>query len=145
MSPPSEGPKSTHHTSPRSMWLRQGIADHAFAPLQRLFFARWVGCHFAIGSFGVLRQDGGAREFLNELADPAPADGAVKAFIDGLTDGYGKLPVHTLSYTYYTRIGASSLIRTRGRDLASIDSGGRPQCVPPHGRPTSRGSCLGAC
>ena len=76
------------------MWFRQGIADHAFAAFQRLFFACLVGCHFAIGSFGVL-----------------------SAY--GLTDGYGKLPAHTLSYTYHTLTGAPR----------------SPQHVPPHGRP----------
>jgi hypothetical protein len=122
------------------MWFRQGIAEHPFAPLQRLLFALLVGCHFAIGSFGVLRQNVRAREFLDKLADPAPADGAVKAFIDCLTDGYGKLPFHTLSYTYYTRIRISSLTRTRGRDLAPIDSEERPQYNPLlHRRPTFQG------
>ncbi len=64
--------KSTHHTPPRSMGCRQGIAGRAFGPLQRLLFLRLVGCHVAIGSFDIVRHYVGARQSLHKLADPAP-------------------------------------------------------------------------
>src|ERR1017187_3675815 len=87
ISPPSDGLKSTHQTSPRSMGFCEGrVSDQAFGPLQRLLFARMVGGHIPVGSFDVLRHDMGTREFFNELADATPADGPVKALIDGLAD-----------------------------------------------------------
>src|ERR1019366_6742267 len=95
ISPPTDGSKSTHQTSPRSMRVRGGsVSDDAFRRLQRLPFSGVVGGHVAVRSFDILRHDVGACEFFNELADSAPADGPVKALIDGLADRNCKLTTH---------------------------------------------------
>jgi hypothetical protein len=70
------------------------VSDHAFGPLQRLLFPGLVGGHVAVASFDVLRYDVGTSKLLDELADAVPADGAVKALIDGLADSDCKLSVH---------------------------------------------------
>ena len=95
ISPPSDGSKSTHQTSPRSTGLWKGrVGDHPFGPLQRLLFAGLVGGHVAVASFDILRYDVGTSELLDELTDAAPADGAVKALIDGLADSDCELSLH---------------------------------------------------
>src|ERR1022692_5053826 len=105
ISPPSDGLKSTHQTSPRSIGFCEGrVSDQAFGPLQRLLFARMVGGHIPVGSFDVLRHDMGTREFFNELADATPADGPVKALIDGLADSDCELSTHGVACTYCTSI-----------------------------------------
>jgi len=41
--------------------FRQGIADYALAPLQRLLFPRLIGGHVAVRGFDILRRHVGAR------------------------------------------------------------------------------------
>jgi hypothetical protein len=65
------------------------IGDHAFGPLQRFLFAGLVGGHLAVRDFDIPGRDVGASEFLYELADATPANGPIKALIDGLADGDG--------------------------------------------------------
>jgi hypothetical protein len=86
------------------------VSDQAFGPLQRLLFARMVGGHIPVGSFDVLRHDMGTREFFNELADATPADGPVKALIDGLADSDCEFSTRgvTLYVLYTYRAGVSS-------------------------------------
>jgi hypothetical protein len=43
------------------MGFRQGIADYALAPLQRLLFPRLIGGHVAVRGFDILRRHVGAR------------------------------------------------------------------------------------
>jgi len=81
------------------------VGDHPFGPLQRLLFAGLVGGHVAVASFDILRYDVGTSELLDELTDAAPADGAVKALIDGLADSDCELSVHGIAYTYCIRTG----------------------------------------
>jgi hypothetical protein len=62
-----------------------GLGDHTFRPLQRLLFApgRRPCCSAGLQDLVARR---GTSEFLDELADAAPTDGPVNAFIDGLAD-----------------------------------------------------------
>ena len=83
----------------------RGISDQPFGPLQRFLFAGGVGGHVPVGGFDVLRHHMGSGEFFNELADAAPADGPVKALIDGLADSDGGFRFMALPYTYCTRVG----------------------------------------
>ena len=79
-----------------------GIGDHTFGPLQGLLFAGLIGGHVAVAGLDILRHDVGTSEFLDELADAAPTDGAVKSLIDGLADSDCELSVHDALYVLYT-------------------------------------------
>src|ERR1039458_4843704 len=108
ISPPREGSKSTHQTSPRSMRFRERrIGDQGFGPLERLLFARLIGSHVAVGSFDIPRHDVGTGEFLDKLADAPPANGPVEALINSLADCDCELSVHRSAYTYCTRVGST--------------------------------------
>ena len=66
-------------------------------------FARFVGGHITVCSFDFPRYDVGTGQFLDELADPAAADGPVEAIVDGLADGDCELSGHFfVLYVLYT-------------------------------------------
>jgi hypothetical protein len=49
ISPPSEGSKSTHHTSPRGIRpIRGGISHYALGPFQRVALTPGIESHIAI-------------------------------------------------------------------------------------------------
>jgi hypothetical protein len=78
ISPPDGGSKSTHQTSPRSMGVWQGIASHAFGPLQSIPFGRLAGGHFAVRCLKILWHNMRAGQAFDKLADATLADGPVK-------------------------------------------------------------------
>src|SRR6266851_2644747 len=84
ISPPIEGSKATHQTSPRCGGLSGLIGDiagQAFDPLRGLAFARFIGGHRPIALDDIARQDVWPREIVQESADPPPSDDAVQALI----------------------------------------------------------------
>src|ERR1700683_4282589 len=110
ISPPSEGSKSTHQTSPRSIGpVPCYIADDAFRPFVGGSLAFLVACHFAVGRPNVLRHHMRAGELLDELADPPAADDIMEALVDFVADHYCEFAVHIV-YTYCTRITAGIAI-----------------------------------
>ncbi|HEV2687067.1 MAG TPA: O-acetyl-ADP-ribose deacetylase [Bryobacteraceae bacterium] len=113
ISPPSDGSKSTHQTSPRSTgMLARNVSDSRFGPFQRLLFPRMVGCHLAVGSLDILWQDVGTSKPFDKLTDPAPPDCPVKALVNGFAYGDCKFTVHRALYVLYTynRLGRISPI-----------------------------------
>src|SRR3954468_11938998 len=79
ISPPIEGSKSTHQTSPRFI---RDVPDRGFPPLVSLGLTAFVRCHRPVGIGQVLRNHVGADQTFDELANLLPADHAMEAFID---------------------------------------------------------------
>src|SRR6185295_3836038 len=92
ISPPTDGSKSTHQTSPR---LIGDVRDHRLSPLTGFRLPGSVGCHLSIGRHHVLPDAVRADEGLDETADLVPADNLMETGIDLLVDGDGKLFLHT--------------------------------------------------
>ena len=80
----------------------RGIGDRGFGPLQRVLLARLVGGHVAVRSFDIPWHDVGTGEFLDELADAAPADGPVETLVNSLADSNCELSFHGGAYVSYT-------------------------------------------
>src|SRR5438874_11162416 len=77
VSPPMEGSKFTHHTSPRLI----GYIPHGpFCPLQSVGLALLVPRHLLVRLFEVLPRDLGTDQVFDESADPAPSHHGVKTF-----------------------------------------------------------------
>src|ERR1035441_9353383 len=112
ISPPGEGSKSTHQTSPRSIWpVPCHIADDTFRPLLGVALAFLVSRHFEVCSFDVLRYDVWPGEFLKELADSPASDGTVEALVDFLANHYRKLAIHNPLYVLYTYSVAAQFLK----------------------------------
>src|SRR5437879_12145292 len=78
VSPPMEGPKFTHHTSPRLI----GYIPHGpLCPLQSAGLALLVLRHLLVRLFEVLPRDLGADQVFDESADPAPSHHGVKTLV----------------------------------------------------------------
>src|ERR1019366_9256749 len=78
ISPPRDGSKSTHQTSPRNMRLVPSVSDQSLRPSQRFPLPVLVRSHVPVRRFDVFRQDVRTRKLLQKLADPAPADLAMQ-------------------------------------------------------------------
>src|SRR5271169_2256039 len=88
ISPPIEGSKATHHTSPR----RGGLSG-------------LIGGHRPIAFDDFPRDDVRPREIIEEAADPPSADDAVQPFVYVVIDRDRQLFGHpTAPYTYNIRI-----------------------------------------
>src|SRR3972149_713352 len=91
ISPPTAGPKRTHHTSPR---IILHLAESPFRPLQRLGFAAFLFGQFAVGRFELAANHVGPRQFFQEAADPPAPDRSMQTSINVLADGNGEFPLH---------------------------------------------------
>jgi hypothetical protein len=135
ISPPSEGSKSTHQTSARSIGLISGqISDYSLGPFQGFAFPEVIRGHVPVGGFDVQRHDMGTSKLLDELTDTTATDNAVEAFVNCLTDSNvnGELASHYTyhSYTYSWAIRAQRGIkgsldadRARWRAIALLIGG----------------------
>src|SRR4051794_22793301 len=101
ISPPTDGSKLTHQTSPR--FIRH-VPEGDFRPLVSLRLAGFVRCHFPVGGCQILRSDVGTDQGLDELADLLPPDHAVETVIDLLVNGDGELLVHGRLLRIYTYV-----------------------------------------
>src|SRR4051794_15294490 len=101
ISPPRDGSKSTHHTSPRFIGH---VSDQCLDPLEGLRLRSLVSSHLGVPSFHVLRNDVGSHQFLDELADPSGPDDAVQSVVDPLVHADRQLLLHDslLLYVQYT-------------------------------------------
>src|SRR6267143_5140250 len=80
ISPPIEGSKATHHTSPRRGGLSGligNIAGQVLHPLRGFALTFFVGGHRPIAFYDLLRDHVRPRKIVEESADPSSADNAM--------------------------------------------------------------------
>ena len=102
ISPPSDGSKLTHHTSPRSKlanWKR--IVDQGFYPLGRFALPVPVEAHLPIGRLQAGLGYDRTRQLLDYLADRTASGRGLKAPIDLIADRDRDLMRHTLSIVWH--------------------------------------------
>src|SRR2546422_22781 len=91
ISPPTDGSKLTHQTSPRFI---ADITDCGFCPGKRFGFTRFILRHLLIGRFQLVRQDVWTDEFFDKATDTSTANDSMKAVVHGLVEGDRKLFLH---------------------------------------------------
>src|SRR5438552_3786399 len=91
ISPPTEGPKLIHQTSPRFI---ADIPHRVFRPLQSFGFALLVSSHLPVSLFELLGDDVGAYRLLDEAADATPTYDCMQSFVNFLVDGNRQLLLH---------------------------------------------------
>src|SRR6185503_17395662 len=91
ISPPIDGSKLTHQTSPRFI---RNVSKGGFHPLMSLALTGFVRRHLSIGVGQVLGNDVRTNQAFDELADLLSANHAMKALIDIFVHGHCKLLVH---------------------------------------------------
>src|ERR1035437_1035024 len=94
ISPPRDGSKSTHQTSPRSMRLVSDVSDQSFRPSQRFPLPIPVRSHVAVRRLHVFRQDVWTRKLFQKLTDPPPADLAMQSFVNFIAHANRKFLAH---------------------------------------------------
>src|SRR5437660_7966887 len=97
ISPPIEGSKATHHTSPRRGGLSGligNVAGQVLYPLRRCALALLVGGHRPIAFYNLPRDHVRPREIIEETADPPPPDNAVQPLINLVIDRDGQFFGH---------------------------------------------------
>src|SRR5271165_5741621 len=102
ISPPIEGSKATHHTSPRRGGLSGLIGDVAgqvLYPFRGFVFALFVGGHRPIAFDDFPRDNVRPRKVIEESADPPPTDDAVQPLIYVVIDRYRQLFGHLATAT----------------------------------------------
>src|SRR5436190_22510419 len=118
VSPPMEGSKFTHHTSPRLV----GYIPHGpLCPLQSLGLALLVPRHLLVRLFEVSPRYLGADQIFDESADPAPSDHGVKTLVHLLIEGYRELLLQGGPSTCGTRVASTlNLAQVRGASRTSL-------------------------
>src|SRR5215207_8257217 len=91
ISPPRDGSKSTHQTSPRFIG---DVSDERLDPLKGFRLRLFVGSHLGVPLLQVFRHYVRTHQFLNELADPPRSDDAVQSIIDPLVHADRQLLLH---------------------------------------------------
>src|SRR5262252_5299778 len=92
ISPPTDGSKLTHQTSPRVI---ADITDGGFCPGECFGFTRFVLRHLLIGRFQLVGQEVRADEILNKATDTATTDNFMESVVHGLAAGDRKPFLHT--------------------------------------------------
>src|SRR5262245_5097227 len=91
ISPPTDGSKLTHQTSPRFI---AHITDGGFGPGECVGFPRFVLCHLLIGRLQLMRQDVWADKLFDKTTDTPTANNSMEPVIHGLVEGDRKLFLH---------------------------------------------------
>src|SRR3989304_5898750 len=104
ISPPTEGSKLTHQTSPLFMGA---VPEGCLGPFQRFLLAGLILRHLLVSRLELGSDNMRAHEFLDKLADLSRSDDLMEAFVDLLFDGDRQLLLHGIPpaiYTYTVRI-----------------------------------------
>src|ERR1700710_1659436 len=91
ISPPTDGSKLIHQTSPR--FIRY-VPDRGFRPLVSLGLTTFVCRHLPVGVGQVVRHHMRTNQTLDELADLLSTNYTMEALIDLFLDGNCKFLVH---------------------------------------------------
>src|SRR5262245_51329358 len=91
ISPPTDGSKLTHQTSPRSI---VDIADNGVGPSVLLSLPRFVLFHLLIGCFQLLRQNVCTHQVFDKAADLSTTNDSQESVVDGFIESDGKLFLH---------------------------------------------------
>src|SRR5208282_3526150 len=96
ISPPVEGSKTTHHTSPRrgagvSPWLIRDVPDQSLAPFQRFGFPLLVSRHRAVALLQTSLHDVRPGEIVQEATDIPPTNHLAQALVHLVFDRDGQL------------------------------------------------------
>src|SRR5215210_1363304 len=91
ISPPSDGSKLTHQTSPR---LIRHVPDGRLGPRMSFGFPLLLPGHVPVSSQQVLPDDVRPDQCLDELADPLPSHDPMETLIDIIVHGEGELLVY---------------------------------------------------
>src|ERR1700674_3542579 len=123
ISPPIEGSKATHQTSPRrgaavSPWLIRDVSDQPLAPFQRFRFPPLVRRHRAVALLQTSMHDVRAGKIVQEAADVAPADNLSQTLVDLVFDCDGELFARLGPHIRILYVLAGSLNRRQSVDSA---------------------------
>ncbi len=91
ISPPVEGLKLIHQTSPRFI---ADVPHRSFRPFQSLRLALLVSSHSPVGIFQLLREHMGANRVFDEATDATPTHDGVQTVGDLLVDRDCQLLLH---------------------------------------------------
>src|SRR3972149_10375015 len=120
ISPPMEGLKLTHQTSPLFMGA---VPEGCFGPFQRFFLAGFILRHLLVSRLELRSDNVRAHEFLDKLADLARPDDLMETFVDLLFDGDRQLFLHGVLplsiYTCTIRINIAP-VNIRQQSIASL-------------------------
>src|SRR5262252_1368535 len=84
ISPPTDGSKLTHQTSPRSI---ADITDGGFCPGKCLRLTPFVLGHVLICCFKLLREEVGTHQFFDKAADAPTANDSMESLVDSFIEG----------------------------------------------------------
>src|SRR3990170_3619843 len=101
ISPPMEGSKSTHQTSPLFMGA---VPEGCLGPFQRLFLPGLVLRHSGVFRFQVRSHDMWTHQLFDKFADLTGPDHMMKTLINFLVDGDGQLLLHETTSQTVIRI-----------------------------------------
>src|SRR4051794_30044306 len=91
ISPPTEGSKFTHQTSPRFIGY---VPDKCLDPFQRLSFSRFISGHFRVARREIRRHHVRTNEIFDELADSTRTDHPVQPVVHVLVNADRELLLH---------------------------------------------------